>query len=81
MTTQQTTDLNTAQVEQALGYTGKVNRGIVQFSVAGSEKITERTMRFSLRWVLRLLSTSSRREEVRQRSPATLSCLLAKAIR
>jgi Domain of Unknown Function (DUF1259) len=43
-TTQQTIDLNTAQVEQALGYTGKVNGGILQFSIARSEKITEGVM-------------------------------------
>jgi hypothetical protein len=42
--TQQTIDLNTTQVEQALGYTGKVNGGILQFSVARSEKITEGMM-------------------------------------
>jgi hypothetical protein len=40
----QTIDLNTTQVEQALGYTGKVNGGILQFSVARSEKITEGMM-------------------------------------
>jgi hypothetical protein len=43
-TTQQTIDLNTAQVEQALGYTGKVNGGILQFSIARTEKITEGVM-------------------------------------
>jgi hypothetical protein len=43
-TTRQTIDLNTAQVEQALGYTGKVNGGVLQFSVARSEKITEGVM-------------------------------------
>ena len=43
-TTQQALDLNTAQVEQALGYTGKVNGGILQFSVGRSEKITEGMM-------------------------------------
>jgi hypothetical protein len=43
-TTQQTIDLNTTQVEQALGYTGKVNGGILQFSVPRSEKITEGAM-------------------------------------
>jgi Domain of Unknown Function (DUF1259) len=41
---QQTLDLNTTQVEQALGYTGKVNGGILQFSVARIEKITEGPM-------------------------------------
>ena len=43
-TAQQAVDLNTTQVEQALGYTGKVNGGILQFSVARSEKITEGAM-------------------------------------
>ena len=43
-TTQQTIDLNTTQVEQALGYTGKVNGGILQFSVARAEKICEGAM-------------------------------------
>src|SRR5262249_41870685 len=38
---QQSIDLNTSQVEQALGYTGKVNGGILQFSVPRSEKISE----------------------------------------
>ena len=41
---QQSVDLNTAQVEQALGYTGKVNGGILQFSVPRVEKITEGAM-------------------------------------
>jgi hypothetical protein len=42
--TQQTLDLNSTQVEQALGYKGKVNGGILQFSVARMETITEGTM-------------------------------------
>ena len=42
--TQQSVDLNTTQVEQALGYTGKVNGGILQFSVPRVEKITEGAM-------------------------------------
>ena len=41
---QQPIDLNTGQVEQALGYTGKVNGGILQFSVPRTEKITEGAM-------------------------------------
>lgn len=41
---QQHIDLNAGQVEQALGYTGKVNGGILQFSVSRVEKITEGTM-------------------------------------
>jgi len=41
---QQSIDLNTSQVEQTLGYTGKVNGGILQFSVPRSEKISEDTM-------------------------------------
>jgi hypothetical protein len=41
---QQSVDLNTSQVEQALGYTGKVNGGILQFSVPRSEKISENAM-------------------------------------
>ena len=41
---QQSVDLNTTQVEQALGYTGKVNGGILQFSVPRIEKITEGAM-------------------------------------
>jgi hypothetical protein len=40
-TMQQTIDLNTAQIEQALGYSGKVNGGILQFSVPRVEKITD----------------------------------------
>jgi hypothetical protein len=40
----QSVDLNTAQVEQVLGYTGKVNGGILQFSVPRVEKITEGAM-------------------------------------
>jgi len=43
-TNQQLIDLNTGQVEQALGYSGKVNGGILQFSVPRTEKITEGTM-------------------------------------
>src|SRR5216683_232364 len=42
--TEQPIDLNTGQVEQALGYTGKVNGGILQFSVSRLEKITEGAM-------------------------------------
>jgi Domain of Unknown Function (DUF1259) len=42
--TQQSIDLNTGQVEQALGYSGKVNGGILQFSVPRIEKITEGEM-------------------------------------
>ena len=41
---QQPIDLNTGQVEQALGYTGKVNGGILQFSVPRTEKIRESAM-------------------------------------
>src|SRR5260370_21869289 len=41
---QQSIDLNTGQVEQALGYSGKVNGGILQFSVPRIEKITEGAM-------------------------------------
>lgn len=37
-------DLNTAQVEQALGYSGKVNGGILQFSTPRAEKINEGEM-------------------------------------
>src|SRR5205823_4608495 len=37
-------DLKTAQVEQALGYAGKVNGGILQFSVARTEKISDNGM-------------------------------------
>jgi hypothetical protein len=43
-TMQQTIDLNTAQIEQALGYIGKVNGGILQFSVPRVEKITDGRM-------------------------------------
>jgi hypothetical protein len=42
--TQQSIDLNTGQVEQALGYSGKVNGGILQFSVPRMEKITDSGM-------------------------------------
>jgi hypothetical protein len=41
---QQTIDLKTTQVEQALGYSGKVNGGILQFSVPRVEKITDSGM-------------------------------------
>src|SRR6266851_4290466 len=41
---QQTIDLKTNEVEQALGYTGKVNGGILQFSVSRVEKITDSGM-------------------------------------
>ena len=44
--TLQPIDLNTGQVEQALGYTGKVNGGILQFSVPRLEKITDGAMEF-----------------------------------
>lgn len=37
-------DLKTAQVEQALGYAGKVNGGILQFSVPRIEKISDNGM-------------------------------------
>ena len=40
-TSQQPIDLSTGQVEQALGYSGKVNGGILQISVPRAEKITE----------------------------------------
>jgi hypothetical protein len=40
-TAPQTIDLNTSQIEQALGYTGKVNGGILQFSIPRAEKITD----------------------------------------
>src|SRR5216683_2833975 len=42
--TQQAIDINTGQVEQALGYSGRVNGGILQFSVPRIEKITEGEM-------------------------------------
>jgi len=42
--TQPTIDLKTTQVEQALGYSGKVNGGILQFSVPRVEKITDSGM-------------------------------------
>jgi hypothetical protein len=41
---QQAIDLDTGHVEQALGYTGKVNGGILQFSVPRVEKITDSGM-------------------------------------
>jgi hypothetical protein len=41
---QPTIDLKTNQVEEALGYTGKVNGGILQFSVPRIEKITDSGM-------------------------------------
>jgi Domain of Unknown Function (DUF1259) len=41
---QQAIDLKTKEVEQALGYTGKVNGGILQFSVPRVEKITDSGM-------------------------------------
>jgi hypothetical protein len=41
---QQSIDLNGGQVEQALGYTGRVNGGILQFSIPRIEKITEGEM-------------------------------------
>lgn len=40
----QTINLKTTQVEQALGYSGKVNGGILQFSVPRVEKITDSGM-------------------------------------
>jgi Domain of Unknown Function (DUF1259) len=40
-TPQPTIDIDTAGVEKALGYTGKVNGGILQFSVPRTEKIVE----------------------------------------
>ena len=43
-TAPQTIDLKTPQVEQALGYSGKVNGGILQFSVPRVEKITDSGM-------------------------------------
>jgi hypothetical protein len=41
-TAQPTIDLKTTQVEQALGYSGKVSGGILQFSVPRPEKIRQR---------------------------------------
>src|SRR5712664_2562672 len=41
---QQTLDLKTALVEQALGYAGKANGGILQFSVPRMEKISDSGM-------------------------------------
>ncbi|GAA3767082.1 DUF1259 domain-containing protein [Terriglobus aquaticus] len=41
---QPTIDLKTAEVEQALGYSGKVNGGILQFSVPRIEKISDNGM-------------------------------------
>ncbi|RZU41485.1 DUF1259 domain-containing protein [Edaphobacter modestus] len=43
-TTPQAIDLQTPQVEQAIGYSGKVNGGILQFSVPRVEKITDSGM-------------------------------------
>jgi hypothetical protein len=37
-------DIDTAEVDKALGYTGKANGGIFQFSVPRAEKIMERGM-------------------------------------
>jgi biotin operon repressor len=42
--TPQAIDLQTQQVEQAIGYSGKVNGGILQFSVPRVEKITDSGM-------------------------------------
>src|SRR5260370_918579 len=41
---QQAIDIKSKEVEQALGYTGKVNGGILQFSVPRVEKITDSGM-------------------------------------
>jgi Domain of Unknown Function (DUF1259) len=43
-TAPQAIDLKTPQVEQAIGYSGKVNGGILQFSVPRVEKITDSGM-------------------------------------
>jgi hypothetical protein len=43
-TAQQTLDLKTAEVEQTLGYAGKVNGGVLQFSVPRMEKISDSGM-------------------------------------
>jgi len=43
-TTPQAIELQTPQVEQAIGYSGKVNGGILQFSVPRVEKITDSGM-------------------------------------
>lgn len=40
-TPQQPIEINQAEVEKALGYTGKINGGILQFNVPRSEKIVE----------------------------------------
>jgi hypothetical protein len=40
----QTLDLKTAQVEQTLGYSGKANGGVLQFSVPRREKISDSGM-------------------------------------
>lgn len=40
----QAMDLNTAQVEKTLGYSGKANGGILQFTIPRTEKITEEGM-------------------------------------
>jgi len=39
-----TIDLNMTQIEQALGYSGKANGGILQFTIPRKEKITEEGM-------------------------------------
>jgi uncharacterized protein DUF1259 len=39
--TQQSIDIDTAGIEKALGYSGKVNGGILQFSIPRAEKIVE----------------------------------------
>lgn len=39
-----TIDLNTTEIEKALGYSGKANGGILQFTIPRTEKITEAGM-------------------------------------
>ena len=66
-------DLDTAAVRQAMGYKGKANNGIYQFSIPRAEPVKEDGMEVPERWVRRLRLTFSRPEEAKPRSPAT-SC-------
>ena len=61
--------------KQALGYSGKVNGGILQFSVPRIEKITEGRWRSHLRWELPRRSTFSQPARERLQSPGILFCL------
>ncbi len=70
----ETTDLDIASIEKVLGRKGKLNGGLLQFSVPRAEKITDDGMEVPRRWARPRESTFNQSVAGALPPPAILSC-------